>query len=154
MSGPKINTTPVAKSVPFDNASNGFVSKESQSAIEEAKQLASKVSRGPAICGFDGNGSTGRWLEFFGNNPSNNSPFIVAENNELVAISISASANSTGTVTIYKNGTAVENITLTAARKNAKSNLLVSYSPLDEISARVTSGTISRPTLFLFLRTL
>lgn len=150
----KFEKNAVAKSVPFDNSANGFTSTESQSAIEEAKQLASKVSRGPTICGFDGKGSTGRWLEFFSNNPSNNNPFIVAENNELIAISVSASANSTGTVTIYKNGTAVENITLTAARKNAKSNLLVSYSPLDEISARVTSGTISRPTLFLFLRTL
>ncbi len=154
MSGPKISTTPVAKSVPFDNSTNGFTSKESQSAIEEAKQLASEVSRGPIICGFDGNGSTGRWLEFFSNNPSNNNPFIIAEPNQLIAISISASSNSTGTITIFKNGIALTTISLTASRKNSVNGLSFNLTSLDELSLRVTSGSIARPTVFMFIRTL
>lgn len=146
--------TQVSSVVPFDNSTNGFTSDNAQSAIEEAKQTAANASRGPTICGFDGNGSSGRWLEFFSNNPSNNNPFIIAENNQLIAVSLSSSANSTGTITIYKNGVSVQTISLSASQKNAISGLLINFSPLDELSAQVTSGSISRPTLFLFLRTL
>lgn len=143
----------VAKAIPFNNLTNGFTSTEVQSAIEEAKLTAANASRGPTICGFDGGGSSGRWLEFFANNPSSNNPFIIAENNQLIAVSISSSSNSTGTVTIYKNGVSVQTISLTASRKNAINGLLINFSPLDEISAQVTSGNISRPTLFMFIRT-
>lgn len=144
----------VAEETPFDNNGNGFTSVEVQSAIEEAYSLGAATSRGPTVCAFDGTGSSGRWLEFYNNNPSNNNPFIVAENNRLIAVSISASSNSTGTVTIYKNGVSVQTISLSASRKNAISSLSVNFVSLDEISAKVTSGSISRPTLFMFIRTL
>lgn len=144
----------VAKGIPFDNRNNEFDSTTVQGAIEEARELAANASRGPTVCGFDGNASSGRWLEFFSNNPSNNNPFIVAEDNQLIALSISSAANSTGTVTVYKNGVSVQTISLTASRKNSINGLLINYSVLDEISVQVTSGNISRPTLFLFLRTL
>lgn len=149
-----ISITPVAESVPFDNSTNGFISEEVQSAIEEAYNLGAATSRGPTICGFDGNASSGRYLEFFANNPSNNNPFIVAENNRLTAVSVSSSSNSTGTITIFKNGVSVQTISLSASRKNAISGLSVDFAALDEISASVTSGNISRPTLFMFIRTL
>jgi hypothetical protein len=143
----------VAQTVWFDNSTNGFISTDTQGAIEEAMLLAANSSRGPTICGFDGSGSVGRWLEFFSNNPSNNNPFIIAENNKLVAISISASSSSTGTVTIFKNGTFLTTITLTASKKNAVSGLSLSLAPLDEISLQITSGSISRPTVFMFIQT-
>lgn len=144
---------PVASEVPFSNDTNGFVSTDTQAAVEEAMQLAANSSRGPTICGFDGTGSTGRWLEFFANNPSNNNPFIIAENNRLVAISISASANSTGTVTVYKNGSSITTISLSGTKKNAVSGLALSLASLDELSLEVTSGSISRPTVFMFIQT-
>lgn len=151
----KARFSEVAKSVPFDNSTNGFTSEETQSAIEEAFQAGANASRGPTVCGFDGNGGTGRWLEFFANNPSNNSPFIVAEPSELIAVSIvSAVASSTGTVTIYSNGSSITTISLSSQKKNAISELTIPLSSLDEISVQITSGSISRPTVFLFIRTL
>lgn len=138
---------------PFDNTSNGFSATDAQSAIEEAKQLGANASRGPTICGFDGTGSVGRWLEFFANNPSNNNPFILAENAELIAVSISSSSNSTGTVSIFKNGSSIQTISLSASKKAAVSSLSHPLIALDELSLRVTSGSISRPTVFMFIRT-
>jgi hypothetical protein len=146
--------TQVASSIPFDNGTNGFVADDVQGAIEESTGLAADASRGPTICGFDGNASVGRYLEFFTNNPSNNSPFILAEPAQLAAVSISASANSTGTITIFKNGVVLQTISLVAAKKARVKSLNLNFTDLDEISAEVTSGSISRPTLFLFIRTL
>lgn len=145
----------VSEETPFDNSTNGFTANEVQSAIEEAYQLGANASRGPTICGFDGTASSGRWLEFFANNPSNNSPFILAEDAELIALSVvTASGSSTGTVTIYKNGVSLTTISLTAQKKNAINGLTLSLLELDEISAQVTSGSISRPNLYMFIRTL
>lgn len=149
-----VKHSPVSVSIPFDNTTNGFTATEAQSAIEEAYSLGAETSRGPTIAGFDGTASSGRWLEFFANNPSNNSPFIVAEDSRIIAVSISASSNSTGTVTIYKNGSSVTTLSLSASRKNAASALSIDFTSLDELSLRVTSGSISRPTVFVFIRTL
>ncbi len=149
------NISPVARSTPFDNTSNTFISTNVQAAIEEAYQTAANASRGPTVCGFDGSASSGRWLEFYANNPSDASPFIVAEPAELIALSIvTASTSATGTVTIYKNGVSIQTISLTAQKKNAISGLAHLLSTLDEISVQVTSGSISRPTVYIFIRTL
>lgn len=154
MSKKLIEISPVSKSVPFDNTTNGFVSTEAQSAIEEAKSVAASASRGPTTCGFDGNAGTGRWLEFYSNNPSNNNPFIVAEPAEIVSLSVSAAANSTGTVTIFRNGVSLQTISLSANRKARVKSLAHALTDLDELSVQITSGSISRPVVYLFIRTL
>ena len=149
-SGPVFKSS-VARTVPFDNSTNGFGAENVQTAIEEI----GSSSRGPTTCSFDGTASSGRWLEFSANNPSNTVPFILAENCELIAVSIVTSASSaTGNVRIYKNGVSAQNITLTAQKKNAISGLSISFAALDEISVQVTSGSISRPAVYLFIRTL
>lgn len=144
----------IAKAIPFDNSTNGFTSTDTQAAVEEAKNAAANASRGPTVCGFDGTASATRYLEFFSNNPSNNNPFIVAEPAQLVAMSVSASTVSTGTITVYKNGVSVATISLAAARKNSASGLAINFTALDEISVAVTAGSITRPSFFMFIRTL
>jgi hypothetical protein len=154
MSSKQITITPVAKSTPFDNTTNGFTAADVQAAIEEAKTTAANASRGPTNCGFDGSAGTGRWLEFYANNPSNNNPFVIAEPAQLIAVSISAASNSTGTVTIFKNGISLQTISLSASRINRIKSLTHSFTDLDEISVQVTSGSISRPVVYMFIRTL
>lgn len=150
-----ILATPVSRQIPFDNTSNGFTSTNAQSAIEEAKTTAANASRGPTICGFDGTAGTGRWLEFYSNNPSDANPFIIAEPAQLIALSlVTSSASTTGTVTVFKNGVALQTISLAAQKKNAISGLSHNLAVLDEISVRVTAGSISRPNVYLFIRTL
>lgn len=151
----KVHVSPVAKSIPFDNDTNDFVSDDAQDAIEEARDVASSASRGPTVCGFDGNANVGRWLEFYSNNPSNNNPFIVAEASELVAVSIvTSSSSTTGTVTIYLNSSPIQTISLAAQKKNSIKGLAHLFTDLDELSVQVTSGSIQRPNIFMFIRTL
>lgn len=145
--------TPVARQVPYDNTVSGLTADDTNTAIDQAYAQAANASRGTTTCGFDGSASAGRYLEFFANNPSNNNPLIMPEASDLIAISISSSANSTGTVTIYRNGVSVATISLAATRKNTVSGLSIPFVPLDELSAAVTSGSITRPTLFLNIRT-
>lgn len=151
---PPITRIQEASDTPFDNSINGFTSDEVQSAIEEAKTSASGASRGPAICGFDGTANVGRYLEFYSNNPSNNNPFIVSEPSQIAAISISAASNSTGTVTVYKNGVSLLTIALSAAKKSRTKSLAFGITDLDEVSAKITAGSIDRPLVALFIRTL
>lgn len=149
----KYYQSPVCRSIPFDNATNGFVSTEAQSAIEEARNEGQDASRGPTITSFDGSASTGRWLEFAANNPSDGNPYVVAEPGQIRAISISASTNSTGTVQIKKNGSNVTSISLSASRYASVVGLSVGLANLDLLSAQVSSGSISRPTVFIFIQT-
>lgn len=149
------NFSPVAGTIPFDNATNGFTSDDTQAAIEEAYLLGAKASRGPTICGFDGTAATGRWLEFFSNNPSNTVPFILAEDCELIALSIvTSAASATGNARVFQNGIGIQNIALTAQKKNAISGLTLPLNTLDELSVQITSGSITRATVYLFIRTL
>lgn len=148
------NITPVASTVPFNNSANGFTSTDTQAAIEEAKALAANSSRGGLICGHDGASSVGRYLAFYPSNPSNTNPLIIPEPSELVALSISASANSTGTLTVYRNFVPVTTISLSSSRKNRIQGLEINLTDLDELSVSVTSGSISKPMMTLFIRTI
>jgi len=153
----RIHRTKIQEAIetPFDNSTNGFVAEETQTAIEEAKTAGASASRGPTTCSFDGTASAGRWLEFSANNPSNTVPFILAEDCELISLSVVTSATSaTGNVRIFRNGSAVQNITLTAQKKNAIAGLSIPFVSLDEISVQVTSGSITRATVYLFIRTI
>lgn len=136
---------------------SGIVSTDTQSAIEEVKSSAStaaNASRGAVSCGFDGSASSGRYLEFFSNNPSNGSPYVIPEPGIIRAISASASSSSTGVVTLYKNAVSVATLTFTAAQSARDKTLNISVTDLDKLSVGVTSGTITRPTFFIFVQTL
>lgn len=143
----------VAKTVPID-AISGVTADEVQTALEQIYNLAKNASRGAIGCGFDGNASSGRWLEFFSNNPSNNSPFVVPEPSILRAISASSTANSTCVITVFKNGVSVATLTFTASQAARDKTLNIPLTDLDQISIQVTSGSISRPTFFMFVQTL
>ena len=138
-----ITLTPVAKSVPFDNSTNSFSSTDTQAAIEEAKTVAA-LSGSALNFGYQGNANTGRYLEVVSNNPTSGTPFIVAGNLTVTRFSVSVDSSTTGTVTLYKNGVALDSISLTSQKKNTKLNLNYSLLDMDELSAKVTSGIFSR----------
>jgi len=144
----------VARSTPFDNSTNGFVSVETQSAIEEAKTTAANASRGFVSCGFDGNASSGRWLEFATNIASNLTPFIVPEPGVIRAISLGTNGNSTCTVTLFKNGIAITTLSTSASSANRNKTLNLSVTDLDKLSVQVTSGSCNRPMFYIFIQTL
>lgn len=121
--------------------------------IDRTLEALGESSRGGYICGFDGKATVGRWLEFYANNPSDQNPAVVAEPGRIRALSLSASANSTGTVTVFINGVAVETISLTASKTARKKTLNHGVTDLDLVSLQVTSGSISRPMVIVYIQT-
>ena len=72
----KIKVSPVSKSLPFDNSTNGFTSTDAQTAIEEAKQSAEGFPRAGIRSTYNGTISASQWL-----GPSEllpNTPLLVA----------------------------------------------------------------------------
>jgi hypothetical protein len=125
-----------------------FIATNVQDAIIELKNYILNKGRFSVTCGFDGTGSSGRWLEFVTNSPSGPSGsgvgFVVPSACILKEISFGCVSNSTTTVTIYKNFVAVATISSAAQRKKRVS-VNVAYDELDEVSMQVTSGSSSKP---------
>lgn len=156
MAGPF--TTSVAFSTPFENEpdrSNGFVSDNTQEAIEEARDTAHGIaSRAMPVCGFNGVAVINRWLEFHHSQPSNTSPLVIAEPSIVKALSVSVRGNDTVTFTVYKNGTAFDTLVITAAHKARKKNLNYTLTDLDDLSVQVTSGSCREPTFTWSIQTI
>jgi hypothetical protein len=133
---------------------NGFTSKTTQEAIEESKSSAVSKIRYMASCGFDGNASTGRYLEYNSNVDCKKAGFIIAQPSILRELSLSVESSATVTFTVYKwNGsveTSIATISLSSVRKNVVTGLNVPLISLDEIRIKCTSGSCSRPILFQF----
>ena len=110
----KIHITPVAESVPFDNSTNGFLSDNTQGAIEETSDTAGS-SRYAVIFASSGNTSA-KYLEIFPSVTSDTSPFVIAENSEITSLSISAKNSTTCTVEVYINGVSINSLSLTAQK--------------------------------------
>lgn len=62
MSRNKVYASPVAKAIPFDNSTNGFLSEETQAAIEEAKQNAEGFPRAGMRSTYNSTISANSWL--------------------------------------------------------------------------------------------
>jgi hypothetical protein len=146
-------TSPVALSVPFDNATNGFTSIEVQSAIEEARQNAEGRSRFMANCGFDGNSSVGRYLEYNSNVDSNISGLVLPRACHLWEISLVHTANSAVTYQVLSwNGvteTLITSISTTASqRKNYTTGLNIALAAGTELRVKDTAGSCTRPIVY------
>jgi hypothetical protein len=144
--------SPVAITVPFDNATNGFTADEVQSAIEEARNTAEGKARFIAVYGFDGVASTGRWLELHQNVGSDVTGYVAPLDIKLENLSASCASSTTVTFTVYKNiSTSVATLTITSNRKGYTA-VNVTIAPLDEISVKVTSGSCSKPGFSVHMR--
>jgi hypothetical protein len=147
----QFDRTQFAITTPFDNSTNGFTAVEVQSAIEEAKQTAVEKSRFAVGFGFDGNASSGRWLETHTNIASNVSGYVVPKASILKEISFASSASATITVGVYRNAVQIATIVVSAQKKDYEDEN-VTLAAGDEISVKVESGSCSRPNLFIFMR--
>jgi hypothetical protein len=137
--------------VSFDNATNGFTSTEVQSAIEEAKTSAEGKARYAVGFGFDGSGSSGRWLETHTNIASNISGYVVAQPAVIKELSLACGSSTTITVGIYKNLVQITTIVMSSQKVDAESKT-INVTTLDELSAKIESGSCTRPALFIHLR--
>lgn len=147
----QFDRTQMAITTPFDNSTNGFTATEVQSAIEEAKSTAEGKARYVVNFGFDGTASTGRWLETITNVASNLSGYVVAKPAILKELSLSCSASSTITIGIYRNAVQIATIVM-SAQKTDYEDENVTLNAGDEISAKVESGSCSKPAFWSHMR--
>jgi hypothetical protein len=108
---------------------------------------------GPMTFGFDGSATSGRWLETSTNIASNLTPYTFPGSKTIRAIAFGGviPTTYTATATIFKNGVSLDTITLTAQNRNTKLNLSHSLVNLDYINVQVTSGSVTRPVVTLWL---
>jgi len=140
----KMLITQVAKSVPFDNSTNGYIADNTQDAIEETKSTAGQA-RYAIVFAYNGNASN-RWLELFQSNPSNDTPFVIAEPSAVVAMALSNSNDTaTGTMTLYKNGVLLDDLSVTSGQTAYETGVYHLLSPGDELSVKVTAGSFQDP---------
>jgi hypothetical protein len=141
--------TQVARSVPFDNTSNSFTAKETQSAVEEARNSASGKIRIPDNAGFDGTASSGRWLERTANAPSNEAPLVLPQARKLQNLAVTSTSTATGTLTVYKSPrdtpVSIATITITAGIRAYTTAIGYSLVAGDEVGYKMTSGSFSKP---------
>jgi hypothetical protein len=143
------NRTQFSGNVPFDNSTNGFVSTNAQSAIEEVKNYNENIARFVVMSGFDGNANTGRWLEITKSVPSNGTPFVFPKNAYLTEFSYACTDSTTVTFGVYINNVKVLNLVMTASQ-TGRTVQQVTVNELDKMSWKVESGSCSRPIVATF----
>lgn len=152
MSGPF--TSPVARSTPFDNSTNGFIALDVQAAIEEVSDAVNS-SVSAFIASYGANANTGRYLEIFPNISSDVAPIIIPiALMDIKAITLGAIAASTGTVGIFKTSnlvTPVQTISLTNQTRIYQTGLNIDFFQDEEIAIRVTAGSISKPFMRIWI---
>lgn len=137
--------TPFDPSDP-DAIAAGIVSNTVQKAIIEVYNEAhGSSSRFNLFFGFDGTATTTRWLEQSKAIPSNNSPYIVAENSIIKTLSVSVDAITTATLGLYKNGVLLTSISLSGQKIKTIAGLNFSLIAGDQLSAKPTAGSFSKP---------
>lgn len=130
----------------------GYLADNVQEAIVETISK-SGAARRPFGFYYDANANTGRWLEVSKGVASNTSPHVVAQNGTLRNIALAVSGTTTATITIYKNGVALDTIALNASATAVKSNLNYAVLAGDTLSAQVTAGTCTEPNLSVEVQT-
>lgn len=105
-------------------------------------------------CSYTASAGVGRYLQFYPPNPSDAGPFLLVSNARLVGLSVVSSANSTGTASIFKTSdlvNSIASISLAAQNKNSDTSLLVSLLAGESLAVRITSGSIQKPGVGLYL---
>jgi len=115
---------------------------------------AGSLSLVPLIVNYGANAGTGRYLEYYPERDSLSAPFVVVANESIRAVSLGAEALSTGTVGIFKTTdlvTPIYSISLASEDRKLEIALSVSLNALDEICWRVTSGSIQKPFMGIYI---
>jgi hypothetical protein len=136
-----VKNTQVAKSLPFDNGSNGFVSNDTQSAIEETKQYNEGFPRSGIVLTANGTVNTGNWITYTELLANPRIVFPVGIRLKEMTFNNSNTSLRALNFTIYKNGQAAGNIvstiTPTAGQRTAGYGFYVWPSNIDFIAGDV-----------------
>ena len=122
--------------------------------VREITSNASLQGVAPVLAAYGGNAITGRYLEIFPAIDTLSGPFIIPTAATIVGLSIGAVANSTGTVSLYKTTDLVnpiQSISLSNSKTNVLTGLNVALNALDQIAVKVSSGTVQKPYVAIYI---
>jgi len=103
---------------------------------------------------YNANASSGRYLQIYLNEDTNSAPYIIVAPLAIVALSLGCFAASTGTVGVFKTTDLVNpiaSISVSNQTANTIDNIYAILIKNDQIALRVTSGTISKPYLTVYM---
>lgn len=108
----KVSITPVAQSIPFDNATGGFDATDVQAAILEAKSDAVNLPRYSIVTTFNGNVSNNQWLGYDNLLPGDQVPILIPLRSRLKELTFSCAGDDKvdGRLDLYRNGLLVGDI--------------------------------------------
>jgi hypothetical protein len=133
--------TPIAETVPFDNATNGFVADEVQSAIEETKSYNEGFPRSGVVLTANGTVSTGNWITYTELLANPRIVFPVGIRLKEMTFNNSNTSLRALNFTIYKNGQDAGNIvhviTPTAGQRTAGYGYYVWPSDIDFVAGDI-----------------
>ena len=152
-----------AYGTPFNGAdpqaiSAGITADNVFNAILEAKTDALNNDRYPVQASYNGNATTGRYLEIYPSLASDNAnaPLIIPETSRIASYTAGCVANSTGVLTIRNLTTSTDllSITFTATKEvNATGLSIAGINPNDHLGIYVKSGSLNKPFIRVWFNT-
>jgi hypothetical protein len=148
--------TPSASGVSFDNETNGFISEDTQAAIEEVFELSQNSSKGFVLYGYNGNANNGRYLEFFEGISSDVAPLEITDNplEILTIVSRTVGVNATCTIGYYDIQAGLPGVLLHTTTFSANKEVIETGSPIFTLPAGghlavvIDSGSIQKPHIY------
>lgn len=135
-------------------ASPAFTATDVRAAIIEARDTAEGTTARFGIQ-FGNLGNTkNKYLEYFAGVSSDSTPFVTAEDLEIVAISAAVAGPDTGDIEIYKNSsTLIYTINIVASSIFTINSLTIALSATDTLSAKVTNAAaLTDPVVTIFAK--
>jgi len=151
------NFIQVAQTVPFDNTNAMLPNNpsETQSAIEELRNLIVDSSKAFTFCQYNGNAGTGRFLEFFSGIGSNDAPIkVIGELTVLTIVARTTAVSATCTIGFYDAIPNPDTLLYTVTFSNQKEVILDGIMGLFSVPAggqlyvKIDSGSIAKPHLY------
>lgn len=147
-----ISSTPVARSIPFDNSTNGFDSDNVQGAIEEVQ-----VSASPAWgFGDTGNVTPNSWLLAEGSSSFKSGRLINLTQASLASVMVTNDTPNTFDVEVWEHDgttyTLIYTLNVVSARVASSPTLSLSLTTGKELGVKIVSGSAKNPKVGLILK--
>lgn len=146
-----------AKDIIYDNNISGLPADNVQDAIDELDAVVDGIvvaGSDTAIleAGRNNSNVTNTYLRGPGDVPTNVSPFVLAYDYEIIAITASTDGNETWDADVYKNGSLVGTLSMVNQSTNYTTGLSIALSAGDKISILCNGVGINRPSVEVVLR--
>jgi len=107
------------------------------------------------IANYNGNAGSGKYLEFFGGQSSDTTPFTLTENSYIRTIIVNCTSSSTGTISVYKlpdltNPVISISLSSQTFKRQDYSQL---FNDNDQLALKVSSGSLTKPGVQILLQT-